>query len=276
MSDSLRRGLRLTGVLALAMLVFWADERTAPAVGMGIFYLVPVLVATWYDGVGWGIAFAALTMGLRASVEVARAFEGTHPLVPAWNSLAYVWLVGVAIFFLTRLKRTQDQLRDLATTDALTGVLNPRAFGERLAQELERNRRYGRQLAVLYLDLDDFKAVNDSHGHQTGDAVLRLVADAIRRAVRQVDIIGRLGGDEFAVAMPETDGTLAEAAAARLAGDIRTVFRGTPSVTASIGLVACQGGGPEAAATEEVLRRADEAMYEAKRAGKDRVVQVAL
>jgi diguanylate cyclase (GGDEF)-like protein len=103
--------------------------------------------------------------------------------------------------------------------------------------------------------------------------VLRLVADATRTAVRQADIVGRLGGDEFGVLMPETDGMVAHAAATRLASSIRTVFRGTPSVTASIGVVSVTG---TEAGTDELLQKADQAMYQAKRAGKDRVVQVAI
>jgi len=189
------------------------------------------------------------------------------------NEVAYLVVVGVAMAGLGQLRRTQAQLERLAAHDQLTGALNPRAFAERLSQELDRNRRYNRPLALLYLDLDDFKTVNDRHGHQTGDAVLRLVAEATRGAVRQSDIVARLGGDEFAVLMPETDGAVAHAAATRLAGGIRTVFRGTPSVTASIGVVSAPGA---ALGPDELLRRADKAMYEAKRAGKDRVVQVAL
>jgi len=182
-------------------------------------------------------------------------------------------VLGVAMAGLAQLQRTQTQLEMLASYDVLTGALNARTFGDRLTEELGRNRRYNRPLAVLYVDLDDFKSVNDRHGHQTGDAVLRLVAEATRRAVRLTDIVGRLGGDEFAVLMPETDGPVAEAAAARLLESIRTGFRGTPSVTASIGVVSAPNAsaGPDA-----LLRRADEAMYQAKRGGKDRVVQVAL
>src|SRR2546427_10107170 len=82
-------------------------------------------------------------------------------------------------------------------------VLTARPFEKDRAEEGGGNRRYGRPLALIYLDLDDFKAVNDAHGHATGDAVLRLVADAIQSAVRQADVVGRLGGDEFAVLMPE-------------------------------------------------------------------------
>ena len=99
------------------------------------------------------------------------------------------------------------------------------------------------------------------------------VADATRGAVRQSDVVGRLGGDEFAVLMPETEGPVAHAAATRLASSIRTVFKGTPSVTASIGVVSMLGA---AAGPDALLQRADAAMYEAKRAGKDRVVQVTL
>ena len=135
------------------------------------------------------------------------------------------------------------------------------------------SEKHRQSLALLYLDLDDFKVINDTHGHQTGDAVLRLVADAMRSSVRQADIVGRLGGDEFAVLMPETDAPLANAAAQRLAAGLRTVFKGTPTVTASIGVVSCTVSD---ANTDELLRRGDQAMYEAKRGGKDRVVQVAI
>jgi diguanylate cyclase (GGDEF)-like protein len=123
------------------------------------------------------------------------------------------------------------------------------------------------------MDLDNFKLINDTHGHQTGDAVLRLVADAMRTSVRTADVVGRLGGDEFGVLMPETDAQLADAAAKRLVASLRNVFKGTPSVTASIGVVSCTATD---ASTDDLLRRADQAMYDAKKAGKDRVVQVVI
>jgi diguanylate cyclase (GGDEF)-like protein len=254
--------------------VYWLSGHTPPDVRLGILYIVPALLVTWHDGLTWGIAFAAGTGVLRYVTGLDQMPADTPVAIRLANEAAYLIVLGVAMAGLAQLQRTQADLERLATRDELTGALNARAFAERLAQELERNQRYKRPLAILYLDLDDFKAVNDQHGHQTGDAVLRLVANATRRAVRQSDIVARLGGDEFAVLMPETDGGVAEAAATRLASGIRTVFQGTPSVTASIGLVSTAN--VVDARPEELLRRADQAMYEAKRMGKDRVVQVAI
>jgi diguanylate cyclase (GGDEF)-like protein len=269
----LARLLRLGGIAALTAAVYALNVRTPPELRFGIVFVVPVLLAAWRDGLVWGVTFALATSVLRFLIGIDQLPPHTPLPFRVADEVAYLVVAGVAITGLSQLKRTQAQLRLLATHDPLTNVRNARAFSDELAQELERSRRYRRPLALIYLDLDDFKHVNDAHGHATGDAVLRLVADAMRNAVRAADVVGRLGGDEFAVLMPETDGAVAHAAATRLASGIRTVFRGTPSVTASIGVVAATGG---AAGTDALLRKADQAMYEAKRGGKDRVVQVAL
>jgi diguanylate cyclase (GGDEF)-like protein len=267
------RTLRLTGWAALVAGVYLLNLRTPAELRLGILYVIPVLLAAWHDGLGWGVAFAFATTLLRFRIGIGQLPEATSLEIRVLNEVAYLAVVGVAIAGLSQVRHTQDQLELLATHDPLTSVLNARAFAQELAHELGRNRRYGRPLALIYLDLDDFKQVNDAHGHATGDAVLRLVADAMRGAVRQADVVGRLGGDEFGVLMPETDAGVAHAAASRLVAGIRTVFRGTPSVTASIGVVAVSG---TEAGTDELLRKADHAMYEAKRGGKDRVVQVAM
>jgi diguanylate cyclase (GGDEF)-like protein len=263
--------LRLAAAALLVAFVYWLNQHARPEIRLGILYFIPVLVVTWSDGLVWGIAFAGGTSLLRYVVGLDQMPVETPTPIRLGSEAAYLVVLAVAMAGLAKLQRTQTLLEMLASHDPLTGALNAQSFSERLGQELGRNRRYHRPLAVLYLDLDDFKAVNDRHGHETGDAVLRLVADATRRAVRQSDIVGRLGGDEFAVLMPETEGPVAQAAATRLAASIRQGFRGTPSVTVSIGVVSAPDAGVEA---EELLRRADQAMYEAKRGGKDRIVQV--
>lgn len=272
-SSALRRGLRLTSYVLLTLLVYWINAKTPPSARLGILYILPVLLATWTEGLAWGIVFGLASIGMREMVALDQMPADTPISWRIVNGAAYVAVVAVAMAGLQTLRRSQAQLAQLVILDPLTNVLNARAFSDRLSQELDRNRRYPRPLALLYMDLDNFKVINDTHGHQTGDAVLRLVADAMRSSVRQADVVGRLGGDEFAVLMPETDAQVADAAAKRLVAGLRNVFKGTPNVTASIGVVSCTATD---ANTDELLRRADQAMYDAKRMGKDRVVQVAL
>jgi diguanylate cyclase (GGDEF)-like protein len=266
-----RRFIVAGGALAFTLLIYLAEAKVPNDVRLGVFYLVPVLVATWYEGTLWGGLCTAATVVLRMAFDVAQI--GTSFGLAALHQSALVVVAGIMIFAFRRMRRTQDALERLATHDHLTGTLSADAFAGRLAQELQRNRRYRQPVALLYVDLDNFKGLNDTQGHQAGDAALRLTADALRRAVREVDVVGRLGGDEFAVLMPETDGKLAAAAALRLSAGIRQAFDGTPAVTASIGIVSFR---ETAATAAELLRRADQAMYAAKRAGKDRIVQVVL
>ena len=272
-SPNVRRALRLAGYLLLTLVVYWVNAVTPPAARLGILYIIPVLLVTWTEGLAWGILFAVLTAGFREAIAWVQMPADTPMLWRIVSGLAYVAVLGVAMAGLQTLRRREAQMARLVIQDPLTNVLNARAFAERLGQELDRNRRYPRPLALMYMDLDNFKVINDTHGHQTGDAVLKLVADAMRTSVRQADVVGRLGGDEFAVIMPETDAPLADAAAKRLVVGLRNVFKGTPNVTASIGVVSCTA---TEASTDDLLRRADQAMYDAKKSGKDRVVQVAI
>ena len=272
-SPVLRQTLRLTGFVLLTLAVYWLNAHTPPTARLGVLYIIPVLLVTWNEGLVWGIVFGLATITLREAVAWDQMPAATAVYWRIGNALAYVAVVAVAMAGLRKLRNSQAELARLVTQDPLTNVLNARAFVDRLGLELERNRRYPRPLALLYMDLDDFKVINDTHGHQTGDAVLHLVADAMRTSVRTSDVVGRLGGDEFAVLMPETDAQLADAAAKRLVASLRSVFQGTPNVTASIGVVACTA---TEASTDDLLKRADRAMYDAKKAGKDRVVQVAV
>jgi diguanylate cyclase (GGDEF)-like protein len=273
LSPAVRQVLRLTGYVLLTLLVYWVNAITPSEARLGILYIIPVLLVTWTEGLAWGILFALVTTGYREAIAWVQMPADTPLVWRVVTGLAYLAVLGVAMAGLQTLRRSQAALARLVIQDQLTNVLNARAFADRLGQELDRNRRYPRPLSLMYMDLDNFKVINDTHGHQTGDAVLRLVADAMRSSVRQADVVGRLGGDEFAVIMPETDAALADAAAKRLIAGLRNVFKGTPNVTASIGVVSCAATD---ASTDDLLRRADQAMYDAKKSGKDRVVQVAI
>jgi diguanylate cyclase (GGDEF)-like protein len=171
-----------------------------------------------------------------------------------------------------RTARQYEALDHRAHTDALTGLPNRGAFEERLATLTHVYHRYARPFAVLVLDVDFFKQFNDTHGHDAGDRVLQHVAALVRQTVRDVDTPARLGGEEFVVLMPETGLRASQDAGERLRRGIesRAVnWNGRPlSVTVSIGAAAV----PECTANAaEVLKLADEALYRAKGAGRNRV-----
>jgi diguanylate cyclase (GGDEF)-like protein len=168
-----------------------------------------------------------------------------------------------------------SELSSLATAsrrDGLTGLPNRRAFDEELAREVARAARWGTPLAVVALDVDRFKAVNDLHGHAVGDVVLREVAARVRATTRAGDLAARIGGEEFALLLPGADLVGARELAERLraaiaAAPVEAQGR-TLAVTASLGCAALERGEPP----EALLARADARLYEAKRAGRDRVL----
>jgi two-component system, cell cycle response regulator len=179
-------------------------------------------------------------------------------------------------------KRYTERLRDnvqmsieMAITDALTGLFNRRYMETHLAALVEQAAARGKPIAVLVLDIDYFKAVNDSHGHDAGDDVLREFSLRIRKSIRNIDLACRYGGEEFVIVMPETDMAVATMVAERLrrriASEPFAIQGGTRNldVTISIGIAALDGLADNAAA---ILKRADTALYRAKRDGRNRVV----
>jgi two-component system, chemotaxis family, response regulator WspR len=170
------------------------------------------------------------------------------------------------------LVEANNQLHALATTDPLTSLRNRRSFMEQCHAEMDRSHRFGHLFSIAMLDLDHFKTVNDTHGHDAGDTVLIKIARICTKELRDVDVVGRLGGEEFALVFPEVPLTGAFAACERLLAAIRSEALKADdkliTCTASIGL--SEAGHPDDTVTE-ALKRADTALYAAKKNGRDRV-----
>jgi diguanylate cyclase (GGDEF)-like protein/PAS domain S-box-containing protein len=173
---------------------------------------------------------------------------------------------------ITEQKRLEERLRELATSDSLTGLANRRHFLELARQELIRAERYRRDVSLLVMDIDHFKRVNDTFGHEMGDRVLKAVADVSRESLRNIDILARIGGEEFAGLLPHTGleqaASVAERVRLAVANNAVLTGRGTVHVTISIGVSEAAGSSLD---LDSFLRCADEALYAAKRAGRNRV-----
>jgi diguanylate cyclase (GGDEF)-like protein len=163
-----------------------------------------------------------------------------------------------------------DTCEEAAFTDHLTGLANRRRFERQLAREIARTARYGHPFCLLILDIDDFKRVNDTFGHEAGDEAIRRLAKALQEGIRGVDLAARMGGEEFAVLLTETAIARGLEVAERLRETIKAAeIPGVGSITVSIGVAESPSC---AQTTRELLGSADAAMYEAKREGRDRVI----
>lgn len=169
-------------------------------------------------------------------------------------------------------KLAQEQLEVLATTDPLTRLYNRRKFEELLSHELERCKRYAGDFALIMLDADHFKQINDQYGHDTGDAVLRFLSDLIKSQLRKSDVVARWGGEEFIALVAEADTDTALAAADKLRKAVEEgQFPRQLRVTISLGVALARRNDTSAS----LVRRADQAQYRAKQAGRNRVMMEA-
>jgi diguanylate cyclase (GGDEF)-like protein len=217
--------------------------------------------ALFFFGIG------SLLLGALADLALA------HQVIVSGSDVPVLG-IGFLVFSVVLLFVMADDDRRLllrALTDALTGLANRGAFLERARVEVQRSERTGRPLAVVLLDIDRFKAVNDQYGHPAGDRVLAGAARAIARAVRGIDLAARWGGEEFAVLLVEADESTAGGAVERIREAVASVRppKVPVAVTISAG-IAIHHGLFERSGVEGLLRRADEALYEAKRKGRNR------
>lgn len=267
--ERLPRWAILAVCLAVTSAIEVADYLTGEYIMLSNFYLIPIALATWYLGRTAGILFCVLGV---ASELVIRRFSAAGRddfLTNIWNEIVILSFFVAVAYALARLRATMRRESLLARTDSLTGTANLRCFLERLQLERERAARNGRPLTLAYIDLDNFKQVNDEEGHAAGDRLLHFFAQTVRQETRSVDLLGRVGGDEFCLLMPETDSEQARSVLVRLQEKLGDTFReqGHP-VTMSVGVVTFL---KPPLTVDEMIGAADAAMYEAKNGGKDAV-----
>ncbi len=263
--DGWPRGGMLALCTGLLAGLGYLDFTTGWEISLSVFYLLPIGLASWYLGRWGGSALAAVGAMLSSAGDVVAGISFSHPLIPVWNGLVRFAGFLVIVIVLDELRHTLRAATGLARSDPLTGLANARAFNEHAVRIAAESARYGRPVALAFLDLDGLKAINDSLGHTAGDLLLCLAADTMTGGLRASDLVARLGGDEFAILLPETDLVEASAAIAKL----QAAFAGTAqhagyTARMSAGIVACDRTPPT---IQPLLARADQLMYAAKHGG---------
>src|SRR5579872_1452578 len=235
----------------------------------GVLHFLPCpsifLQLVYWEACRHCVALASVGMGF-----LARLRPALGPIA-YWVALVWLALYVCSTLMIVQLKRLYEHERELSRIDPLTMAENRRALFEAATRARSFSDRHLLPLSIAYLDLDDFKQLNDRMGHSTGDKLLALAADCIRKALRPTDVVARLGGDEFALLLPQTDKETAASIVSRVRFELdRAMQEHHWPVTFSVGVVSFS---PPIASVPQMIRAADEAMYAAKKRGKDRVEQ---
>jgi diguanylate cyclase (GGDEF)-like protein len=264
-----RRGVPVAAALLLVIGVGYVDYWTGWEASVGPFYLVPIALVAWLEARSSAVGFSLFCGVVWFAIDRLSGHVYSTAAMQYWNGSMQLGFFLVVALTLSSLRKSYEREKALARADALTGLSNRRSFEEVTALEIRRALRYRRPMALAYVDIDDFKIVNDRFGHAAGDGVLLLVSESIRRNIRTTDSPGRMGGDEFAVLLPETGLTEARAVVEKLLADLKaTAGEGLAPVTVSVG-VACFRVPPET--PRQLIEKADALMYLVKRRGKNGV-----
>jgi diguanylate cyclase (GGDEF)-like protein len=254
---------------SLILLIGAVDYLTGYELSLSLFYLIPVSLLGWTAGKWWGMASALVTAVIWTVADRLAGQTYTSFFYVVWHAAMRAGVLCCVAGLLSALRGSMDHEKALARIDHLTGAANVRSFLEILRSEIERSRRYKRPFTLAYIDLDNFKVVNDSFGHATGDLLLQTVVSVIRSQVRRTDAVARIGGDEFGLLLPEADQKAAETVISKMRDSLLLEMgrRGWP-VTVSIGVLTSLATG---LGVDELLKQVDDLMYASKLKGKNSV-----
>ena len=257
-----------TAVLVSVLCLGVIDYEIGPGLSLFLPYLFPVALASWTLGTSEGLLVSFVCSAIW-NITNFPANQNFIDLLPVGKSIERL---GILIIFSLLISEVHTLLKNekrLSRTDYLTGIPNRRALYETVALEMKRLARTMRPFTLIYMDLDDFKIINDSAGHPAGDVVLTEIATILKLQLRGIDTVARMGGDEFVAILPETNELAARKVAPRLQSSLLEDMQEHHwSVTFSIGVLTFLSA---PANTDEMIKRADRLMYSAKKEGKNAI-----
>lgn len=254
-------GFTVVGLLGLI------DYATGNEFTLSLFYLIPVALVTWTVDHKTGLFLSFISGLTLLGAEIAAGQTYSHSLYSVLNTLVRTAFYVVVVYLVTELQRSRKEEQLAARTDYITGAVNARYFNELLQMEISRIRRYPHPITLVYVDVDNFKLVNDLFGHKIGDEVLRFIATELKSQLRVTDTVARLGGDEFVLLLPSTRQPEARLVVSKVYANLMERMRQKNwPVTFSMGAVSCEFS-PYSA--EQLVNMADELMYEVKNSTKN-------
>jgi diguanylate cyclase (GGDEF)-like protein len=256
-------GITIIGLLGIL------DYVTGNEFTLSLFYLIPIVLVTWAVDAKTGLFMSFISALALLGAEVAAGQTYSHPIYYLLNTLVRTLFYVVVVYLVAELQKSRKEERLAARTDFITGAVNARYFNELLQMEISRIRRYPHPITLVYVDVDNFKLVNDLFGHKIGDDVLRCIATELKAQLRVTDTVARLGGDEFVLLLPSTRQPEARMVVSKVyASLIETMQQRNWPVTFSMGAVTCEFS-PYSA--EQLVNMADELMYEVKNTTKNNI-----
>jgi len=259
----------LSIALVLVFAIGIGDYLTGTEISFAFFYLAPVSIAAWYCGRKEAYILSVLAAAIWQAANFLAGQRFTTSFILYWNTATRFGFFIVITLLLTRLRYSLDNERELSRIDPLTSVYNLRAFEYIASTEIKRAVRTGSPFTIVYMDLDDFKKINDEFGHSVGDSVLQTVGRIVLLNIRRTDVVARVGGDEFVVLLPETAAeggkVVVEKLRKLLCNEMESngwkcgLSQGAVTFHASPGTV------------RHMIEAADTTMYKAKRRGKNQI-----
>ncbi|MDD2309439.1 MAG: GGDEF domain-containing protein [Desulfuromonadaceae bacterium] len=261
-----RRGQLFNVVIGLvcAVLIGVVDYLSSNEYMVSFFYLLPIAFVTWFAGKKAGIINSLI-----CAVIWTINSHGSSLIALTWNMVSTLGIFCTMAITLSSIHQLFETKDSLSRTDPLTGVMNIRAFSGLVEYEILHLQRRGCPFSIAYLDLDNFKKVNDCHGHKKGNELLKAVVICLAQSLRRTDVVARVGGDEFTIFLPETGPAAVKLVMQKVREQlIETARNQNLTTTFSIGVLTCTHGSCN---FDEIISIADKLMYEVKVSGKNNI-----
>jgi len=268
----LSENIRFFIAITICVFIGVIDSFLDASISTSLFYFIPVWLVSYQQRKLPGLAISVFAASVWFGSEIFSGQALLNEYVVVWNYITRFLIFGGFCLLIHSHWDQKCYFQKLANIDELTESLNRRGFLTELFSELNRAKRFGRPFSIAFIDLDNFKTVNDTLGHKEGDRLLKRVAFDIRNNVRTLDSIGRLGGDEFAILFIETDESDVKTAFDKCLSALKaSIAEENWSVSLSVGIVTYYSSD---ASVEDILSKADEMMYQVKHSGKNSVVYI--